>query len=277
MLALQTADHTLTRPFGPCPHPCGIQRISSTANAQGLRGLAADIGGSPVCPVPSRTPQLFLTSRFFRCFSVALSTRTLLPTVIRRFAALSATFPPRTPQPFLTSRLLRHPFSTLSTRTVVPTAIRTFVLHPVALLASNPSSKNSAAAPHLRFFRRLFTVFHGTVKSAAVFPTPFHCLPWYSQVSGAPPLSSTLGERSRLERLHSTTSRNLTPVIGWVRCAVHATSPRPSLCDQKLGSARFLSRFAPVSAGFGASGPRQLSQTFYGLTQTIACAEGLPL
>ena len=35
--------------------------------------------------------------------------------------------------------------------------------------------------------------------------------------------------------------------------------------------------FAPVSAGFGASGPRQLSQTFYGLTQKIACAEGLPL
>ena len=78
---------------------------------------------------------------------------------------------PRTPQPFLTSRLLRHPFSTLSTRTVVPTAIRTFVLHPVALLASNPSSKNSAAAPHLRFFRRLFTVFHGTVKSAGLHPS----------------------------------------------------------------------------------------------------------
>ena len=89
----------------------------------------------------------------------------------RPFAALSATFPPRTPQPFLTSRFFRHPFSTLSTRTVVPTAIRTFVLHPVALLASNPSSKNSAAAPHLRFFRRLFTVFHGTVKSAGLHPS----------------------------------------------------------------------------------------------------------
>ena len=31
-------------------------------------------------------------------------------------------------------------------------------MHPVALLASFPSSKNSAAAPHLRFFRRLFTL-----------------------------------------------------------------------------------------------------------------------
>ena len=158
----------MTRPFGPCPHPCGIQRISSTANAQGLRGLAADIRGSPVCPVPSKNSAAVPHLAIFRCFSVALSTRTLLPTVIRRFAALSATFHPRTPQAFLTSRFFRHPFSTLSTRTVVPTAIRTFVLHPVGLLASNPSSKNSAAAPHLRFFRRLFTVFHGTVKSAGL-------------------------------------------------------------------------------------------------------------
>ena len=96
----------------------------------------------------------------------------------------------------------------------MPTAIRTFVLHPVGLLASNPSSKNSAAAPHLRFFRRLFTVFHGTVKSAGLHQ------------------SVQLLARGLTERLHSTTSRNLTPVIGWVRCAVHATSPRPSLCDQ---------------------------------------------
>ena len=171
MLALQTADHTLTRPFGPCPHPCGIQRISSTANAQGLRGLAADIRGSPVCPVPSKNsaavPHLAIFPMLFSC-TFHKDITPLLPTVIRRFAALSATFPPRTPQAFLTSRFFRHPFSTLSTRTVVPTAIRTFVLHPVALLASNPSSKNSAAAPHLRFFRRLFTVFHGTVKSAGL-------------------------------------------------------------------------------------------------------------
>ena len=109
---------------------------------------------------------------FFRCFSVALSTRTSLQTVIRRFAALSATFPPRTPQPFPHLAIFPTPFQyTFHYRTVVPTAIRTFVLHPVALLASNPSSKNSAAAPHLRFFRRLFTVFHGTVKSPGLHPS----------------------------------------------------------------------------------------------------------
>ena len=96
---------------------------------------------------------------FSDAFQLTLSTRTLDRTVIRSFAALSATFPPRTPQLFLTSRFFRHPFSyTFHTRTVVPTGIRTFVLHPVARLASFASSKNSAAAPHLRIFRRLFTL-----------------------------------------------------------------------------------------------------------------------
>ena len=154
---------------------------------------------------PQRTPQLFLTSRFFRCFSVALSTRTSLQTVIRRFAALSATFPPRTPQPFLTSRFFPTPFQyTFHYRTVVPTAIRTFVLHPVALLASNPSSKNSAAAPHLRFFRRLFTVFHGTVKSPGLHPSV--------QLSPGKAAFDNVEKPNSCHRL------------GSVRCSCHATS-----------------------------------------------------
>ena len=100
---------------------------------------------------------------------------------------------------------------TLSSRTVVPTAIRTFVLHPVVLLASSPSSKNSAAAPHLRFFRRLFTL-PSMVQSSQRGST----------------LSSTSAREVSPGKAASTTSRNLTAVIGWVRravrCSCHVTS-----------------------------------------------------
>ena len=85
----------------------------STANAQGLRGLAADIGGSPVCPVPSKNSAAVPHLAIFPLpFSITLSTKTLVvPTVIRSFAALSAPVPPRTPQLFLASLFFRHPFS----------------------------------------------------------------------------------------------------------------------------------------------------------------------
>ena len=147
MLALKTADHTLTRPSGPCPHPCGIQRISSTANAQGLRGLAADIGGNPVCPVPSKNSAAVPHLAIFPMLFSYTFHKDISPDCYSKFRSPGCHVPSKNSLSL-----------TLSARTVVPTAIRTFVLHPVALLASFPSSKNSAAAPHLWFFRRLFTL-----------------------------------------------------------------------------------------------------------------------
>ena len=67
------------------------KRISSTANAQGLRGLAADIGGSPVCPVGRALPESSRQRRWvpwlrFRGGSGALShnllRRTSTPTML---------------------------------------------------------------------------------------------------------------------------------------------------------------------------------------------------
>ena len=236
MLALQTADHTLTRPSGPCPHPCGIQRISSTANAQGLRGLAADMGGSPVCPVPSKNsaavPHLAIFPMLFSCtFHKDIS-----PDRYSKFRSPVCHVPSKNSAAVPHLAIFLTPFQYTFHKDSRPDC------HSNFRAASCSPSRKFSVLKELR-----------NCSSLAVFPRPFH-FAFHGTVksAGLHPSVQRPRERSHLERLHSTTSRNLMPVIGWVRCAVHATSPRPSLCDQKLCSDRFLSSFAPVSAGFGA-------------------------
>ena len=191
MLALKTADHTLTRPSGPCPHPCGIQRISSTANAQGLRGLAADIGGSPVCPVPSKNSAAVPHLAIFPMLFSYTFHKDISPDCYSKFRSPVCHVPSKnsacsSPRDFSDTLSV-----TLSTRTVVPTAIRTFVLHPFWQVF------RPQRTPQLLLtcgFSDAFPLaFHGTVKSAGLHPSV-----------------QRLRERYHLERLHRQRSCHVT-------------------------------------------------------------------